>query len=100
MALIHVNDGRPLPDGVEGNQSADAEENFLFDAVFAVAAIKMMSHARSASLLREMSVSRRKRFTRPTLCRQIFAAMVRLAIGTSMMMPVSVIGSSAKSSCG
>ena len=43
VAFVHVNDSRGLADGIEGDQSADAEENFLPDAVFAVAAVEVMS---------------------------------------------------------
>ncbi len=42
MPLVHVNDGRGLADGVQGGQPTNAQEDFLFDAVSAVAAIKVM----------------------------------------------------------
>ena len=42
VTLVHVNDGWGLADRVERDDPADAQENLLLDAVFAVAAVKVM----------------------------------------------------------
>ena len=45
MTFVHVNDGGGLSDGIQRDDPTDAEENFLLDAVLAIAAVEVMGEA-------------------------------------------------------